>query len=160
MTRHRHLRGHTGTPTVPDRTDTRHRHDLMTGEAFERTAFYRAFDRFTCPTCQAPPGGECVTRNGDLYGAGNRNHKPREALLQSQPCPTCHAGTGEYCTGREAGINHSARDEAIHRATPGSEYTPPRPTVSPALAAERRRRALAAIASTHPRPRRQEDTDA
>jgi len=152
MSRRRHLRGHTGTPTIPDRTDPRSRYDLMTDEAFERTPLVRSLD-YPCPTCKQPAHEACLTNTGNFFGNGDRSHKAREQLLWSQPCPDCDAGFGEHCTGREPGVNHQSRDEATARAVPGSKHIPPAPKLTPEQAAERRRRALAAFArdrsSTH-----------
>lgn len=129
----RGLRGHTGTSTVP--AGRVHTYDLLSDEAFERTAYYRAFDRFTCPTCKQPPGDPCRTRSGGLFKA-ERNHKTRDALLWSQPCPDCAAEAGQFCRGLEKGVNHPARDELIHSLTPGSEYSgPPKPPAPAGTAA-------------------------
>jgi hypothetical protein len=131
---HRGLRGHTGTSTVPATSeDSRSQRDLLSDAAYERLAFMRAIERFTCPACSAAPMYECQTKSGRPFKA-ERVHKPREDLLWSQPCPECGAALGEFCHRRERGVNHEARDRLIHQSVPGSEYHPPKPPAPPGTA--------------------------
>lgn len=103
---------------------------MMSSEALALTPLCRAQD-YPCPTCSVPADEPCVNVRSREPLKTDRNHQRREDLLWSQPCPECGVGVGVYCTGRQEGVNHYARDVAIHAAVPGSMApTPPVEKVS------------------------------